>query len=89
MLLTQSTRASTPAAGHLIFIMRIVCQQRGGREEAASSSSSSGALFNGKGALLPSVAGADALQPCVGTRKERGGGKNESSQSSYWEINSG
>lgn len=74
MLLTQSTRASTPAAGHLIFIMRIVCQQRGGREEAASSSSS-GALFNGKGALLPSVAGADALQPCVGTRKERGGEK--------------
>lgn len=44
MPLVQSTRASTPAPGHLIFIMRVVCQQRGGREEAESS----GALLMGK-----------------------------------------
>lgn len=37
--------------------------------------SSSGTLFNGKGALLPSVAGADALQPCA--RRKEGGGEEK------------
>lgn len=43
-----------------MFIMRIGCQTSTGRCHRSCS-----VPFNGKGALLPSVAGSGALQPCV------------------------
>lgn len=99
MPLAQRTRASTPAPGHLIFIMRIVCQQRGGREEAASGSGSGGRgpFLMGKVLYCHLLLALMHCSHVCGTEEgsKRGGGtkkkkeRNESSQSSYWEINSG
>lgn len=50
---------------HVTFIMRIVCQTRAGRCHRGCRR-----LFNGRGALLPSVAGSGALQPCAGRLKQ-------------------
>lgn len=54
-----------PTRGHVMVIIRVVCQNMDRKVPQGLQ-----CAFNGKGVLLPSVAGSGALQPCVRRLKQ-------------------